>query len=321
MSDIFKICGLACALFLLPVIVSAQSQTQGDSAAQTSGCDASQEHFVSVSGVRVHYLEAGAGQTVVFVHGNAGSVDDFSYRAIRMLCGEFKILALDRPGHGKSERLSKDSARLESQARLLHDTLNLLGVKRPILVGHSWGGSLALAYALNYPNDVSSLVLLAPAAYTEDEPTGGWMTALIKPPVIGDVCLAAGKVLFGKRMLKRELGRAFDPQTVPADYLASTNTWLGRSQLKSYFEDERKLNVSLQSLSARYPDIRLPVIIVTGDSDKVVTPEANAYRLKAAIPQSQLLVLKHTGHEIPQTDPQSIRTALTMISTSTAAAR
>ena len=92
----------------------------------------------------------------------------------------------------------------------------------------------------------------------------------------------------------------------------------GRKQLKSYLEDESHLNASLETLSLRYPEIRLPVVIVTGDSDKIVSAQANAYRLKAAISQSQLIELKHTGHEIPQTDPQSIRAALAMISNSAA---
>ncbi len=255
---------------------------------------------------------------MVLIHGNAGSVNDFSYRTIRLLCSEYKIVAVDRPGHGKSDRLAKDPARLESQAALLHETLALLGIKRPILVGHSWGSSLALAYTLHYQDDVSSMILLAPAAYSEDEEDSWWMTTFIKPPVIGDVSLTLGKLLFGKRMLKKELKLAFDPQPLPDDYLKSANSWLGRKQLRSYIEDESRLNKNLEALSRRYPEIHIPVIIVTGDSDKITPPKANAYRLKAAISQSQLIELKHTGHEIPQTNPQSIRTALGMISSSTA---
>jgi pimeloyl-ACP methyl ester carboxylesterase len=208
---------------------------------------------------------------------------------------------------------------LESQAALLHDTLRALGIKRPILVGHSWGASLALAYALRYQEDLSSMILLAPAAYAEKVQIEWWMTALLRPPVIGDVSLAVGKLFFGKHMLKKELERAFYPQPVPDDYLKSANAlWLGRKQLRSYLEDESKLNASLEPLSRRYSEIHIPVIIVTGDSDRIVSRQENAYRLKAAISQSQLVELKHTGHEIPQTDPQSIRNALALISSSTA---
>jgi pimeloyl-ACP methyl ester carboxylesterase len=254
----------------------------------------------------------------VLIHGNAGSADDFSYRAIQVLCAEYRVVAVDRPGHGQSQRLSKEPARIESQAKLLHDTLTALGIQRPILVGHSWGASLALAYALNYQDEIASIILLAPAAYREPEQDAWWMTVFVKPPVIGDVSLALGRSLFGKRMLKKELQVAFYPQPVPEDYLKSANAWLGRKQLKSYLEDESHLNASLETLSARYPEIHLPVVIVTGDSDKIVSARGNAYRLKTAISQSQIIELAHTGHEIPQTNPQSIRTALAMISSTAA---
>jgi pimeloyl-ACP methyl ester carboxylesterase len=144
------------------------------------------------------------------------------------------------------------------------------------------------------------------------------MTVLVKPPIIGDVSLAVGKRLFGKRMLKRELERAFYPQTVPADYLRSAYAWLSQKHLRSYLEDEWNLNQGLKAISRRYSEIHVPLVIVTGDSDQVVPAQTNAYRLKAEISQSQLVELKHAGHQIPQTEPQSIRKALTLISNVTA---
>ena len=293
---------------------SKQTSAGGNAHYELSGCQNRQEHFISVNGVRVHYVEAGAGPTVVLIHGNAGSLNDYLYRAIGVLCGEYKLIAVDRPGHGKSDRLTKESARLDTQAKLLHATLSALGIRRPVLVGHSWGASLALAYAVHYQDDTSSIILLAPAAYADKEQGRWWMTAFIKPPIIGDVSLAVGKLLFGKHTLKKELEHAFYPQPVPDDYLKSANaSWLGQKQLRSYLEDEWKLNESLKRISKRYPEIHVPMIIVTGDTDRVVAPQENAYRLKAAISQSQLIELKDMGHEIPQTDPQSIRNALSLL--------
>jgi pimeloyl-ACP methyl ester carboxylesterase len=310
-----RICAIAWLLACSAVFASAAPPNGGTIArSELTKCQNAQEHLVIVNGVRVHYLEAGAGQTIVLIHGNAGNVDDFSYRAVGLLCGDYKVVAIDRPGHGRSDRLHKESGRLESQAALLRDTLSSLGIARPILIGHSWGASLALAYALRYPNEISSMVLLAPAAYAENEQSGAWMNSLIKPPVIGDVNLAVGRLLFGKRMLKKELHNAFYPQAVPDDYLKSANaSWLSQKHLRAYLEDERTLNASLKALSHRYSEIHVPVVIVTGDTDRVVGPQANAYRLKAAISQSQLVELKHAGHEIPQTDPESIRGALKLL--------
>ncbi len=113
-------------------------------------CELARDHFTTVEGLRVHYLETGAGRTLVMIHGNAGAADDFGYGTIELLCGEYRIVAVDRAGHGQSDRPKGKPATLEYQADLLHQTLVQLGITHPILVGHSWGASLALAYAIMY---------------------------------------------------------------------------------------------------------------------------------------------------------------------------
>ncbi len=188
-------------------------------------------------------------------------------------------------------------------------------------MGHSWGAALALAYALKYPDEVSAMVLLAPAAYA-DNGENGLLRTTIKTPIVGDLSLWLGKSIMGRRMLKGILARAFYPQPVPDNYFKVVSaSWLGRRQLKAYLEDEWALNDSLKKMSKRYSEINIPAVIVTGDEDKIVSPQENAYRLQAAIPQSRLIELKNTGHEIPQTHPESINTALAFISESSASMR
>jgi len=321
MTKVFAI--ICLCLLSSPVFASGPSPAKRLPAPQQEttiqGCEKPPSQFVTVDGVRVHYLQAGAGPTVVLIHGNAGSVDDFTYKAVRLLCSDYTVVAIDRPGHGQSDRLKRKPEQLESQAAWLHDTLAALGLKHPILVGHSWGASLALAFALHYQDDISSLILLAPAAFAEKEENWWWMSTFVKPPVIGDVSLALGKLFFGKSMLKKELKDAFYPEPVPEDYLKSANeSWLDHKHLRSYLEDEWKLNDSLKTLSKRYSEIHVPVVIVTGDADKVCLPKENAYPLKAAIGKSQLVELKHAGHEIPQTEPESIRNALVLVTANSA---
>jgi pimeloyl-ACP methyl ester carboxylesterase len=275
------------------------------------------EHLVTVESLRVHYIESGTGRAVVMIHGNAGAVEDFEFGAVQLLSSDYRVFAIDRPGHGRSDRPPGKTATVESQARLLHQTLSDLGIVQPVLVGHSWGAALALAYVLEYPQEVSAMVLLAPAAYPDD---GGnsLLRKTIRIPVVGDLGLLLGKSIMGRRILKRFLARAFYPQSVPDNYFKlASSSWLGRRKLKAYVEDESALNDSLKKMSKRYSEIRIPVVIVTGDEDKIVSPKQNAYRLQAAIHQSRLIELKDTGHEIPQTRPESISVALTLISQST----
>jgi len=267
---------------------------------------------VTVENHRVTYVESGAGRPIILLHGNAGGVEDFEFGAVEDLAHEYRVIAIDRPGHGDSDR-PDNAGSVEYQAEFLHQTLAEMGIYRPILVGHSWGGSLALAYALKYPDDVAGMVLLAPAAY----PDGGanfFNRLVAKVPVIGDIGVLMGQSVMGERMLRREIRRAFYPQAVPDSYSKLISaSWLGRKQLKAYFEDEVDLNGSLETMGPQYPQIKIPVAIVTGDQDKMVSPKDNAYRLRKAIPGSHLIELKNTGHEIPQTEPKSIASALRLI--------
>lgn len=271
------------------------------------------DRFVKVGDLRVHYVESGAGRTVVMIHGNAGSVEDFELGALDLLSSDYRVIAIDRPGHGRSGR-REAKATVEDQAELLHHTLGKLGVTNPILVGHSWGASLALAYALKYPGEVSGVVLLAPAAYADDS-GGGLLHTIIGTPIVGDLSLFLGRVVIGPRMLRQGLARAFYPQQPSASYLKMVSSlWLRRQQLRAYIEDEFSLNDSLRKISKQYCEIKVPVVIVTGDKDQVVSPDRDARSLHAAIPQSRLIELKNTGHEIPQTHPETVDAAVRLIS-------
>ena len=277
-----------------------------------------EDHFVTVESLRVHYIDTGRGPTVLMIHGNAGSVEDFEFKALPLLSAEYRVFAIDRPGHGSSDRPAGKTATLEFQAELLHRTISSLGIVQPILVGHSWGASLALAYTLRYPGEVSAMVLLAPAAYPDNGGNGLLRTA-VRAPLIGDLGLYLGKAIVGRRLLRRGLAQAFYPQPPSDRYVKMVSSlWLGRKQVKAYLEDEACLNDSLRNISKRYSEIEIPVVIVTGDKDKIVSPDENARALHAAIPQSRLLEIKDAGHEIPQTHPESIETALRLISFSSA---
>jgi pimeloyl-ACP methyl ester carboxylesterase len=277
-----------------------------------SSSSAVDERVVTVDKVKLHYVESGSGeQTVVLIHGNAGNAADFEFGVIERLASSYHVLAFDRPGHGSSERGDHMSA-VERQARLIHDSLVQLGIRRPILVGHSWGGSLALAYGLEYPQEVSGLVLLAPAAYPEK--LSFWFKAATKVPVIGELGALLGRSIFCRDLVKHEIANAFYPQRVPDGYLQIVRrTWLGRRQVKAYFADEANLYRSLSGMSDRYSTIGLPTIIVAGDADKVVDSSENAYRLHDTIRGSRLVRLKDMGHEIPQTHPEIVADAVNSI--------
>jgi pimeloyl-ACP methyl ester carboxylesterase len=261
--------------------------------------------FVTVDGTRLHFVIKGSGRPVVLIHGNPGSGQDWT-RLFVPLATHNKAIAFDRPGHGKSQRPEHGDVTVEVQARLLHDALKQLQVERPIVVGHSWGGALALVYAINYPKDVAGVVLVGPAVY-ESQDGVSLLTDLPAVPVIGDAANSVLTPLFGASLVRSELKKAFSPDPVPENYLRSVlPEWTNQKKVKWYSIDDSLLNDCLRKFSPRYPEISVPVSILAGDSDLIVSEKDNSGRLHLALAQSHLIVLPKTGHEIPFTRPQAV---------------
>lgn len=189
---------------------------------------------------------------------------------------------------------------------MLREALDELRVERPLLVGHSWGSALALAYALDFPRDLSGLVLLAPAVYLSQDGVS-MISKLPAVPFIGDVVNYLFTPLFGASLVRSDLKKAFAPQPVPPHYLRLVlSEWTRPKKVKYYAVDDALLDENLPALSARYSELRAPLAIVTGDSDLIVSAQANAHRLHESLPHSRLHVLSQTGHQIPFTHPEAV---------------
>ena len=299
-----------------------------------------QSKFVNVEGANLHFVIRGAGRPVVLIHGNPGSCQDWT-RLYGPLAARYQATAFDRPGHGHSDRPNHGGhVTVEVQARLLCAALDELRVERPILVGHSWGGALALACALLYPRDVSGLVLLAPAVYESDDGVS-FISKLPGVPIIGDVVNFLFTPLIGPWVVRSDLAKAFAPDPIPKHYLRHVlSEWTRPKKVKWYSVDDALLNESLPKLSPRYSELinsnhretsqrnpgdgysgngdsihngarlRVPVAIIVGDSDQIVPVEENSRRLHQALPGSELIVLTNTGHQIPFTRPDAVVEAI-----------
>ena len=245
----------------------------------------------------------------MLIHGNPGSCQDWS-RLYVPISSRYQAVAFDRPGHGHSERPNHRPITVEVQAEMLRATLTQLGLERPIVVGHSWGGSLALVYALQFPDEISGAVLLAPAAYESDDGVS-FLSKLPGWPVIGDVLNFLFTPLLSAWLVRTDIAKAFAPDPVPKKYLRHVLAeWTRPKKVKWYSVDDALLNESLPKFAERYPEINVPVVIVTGDADQIVPAEQNAERLYRALPQSHLNLLPKTGHQIPFTRPEAVLAAI-----------
>jgi len=265
--------------------------------------------FVTVEGLKLHYISQGTGRPVVFLHGGVLTCNDFKDVISFAAKQGFRAIAFDRPGYGSSERPKNEKVTPFVQARLLHGALRTLGIEKPIIAGHSWSGIMILAYALMYPNEVSGVVTIAGAMYKEGYPAehGDLLSKLVTMPVIGDLLV---KVLLkspiATALANNMVTQTFAPESVPEGYREATLAyWLRPEQFRANREDVLAFPPAAFEASKRYKDIRCPVVILVGEEDPFGTKE-QALRLKRDLPHAQLRIIPNVAHMIPQNHPRLV---------------
>ncbi|MBN2981646.1 MULTISPECIES: alpha/beta fold hydrolase [Cohnella] len=271
--------------------------------------------FVTAEGIKLHYISKGEGKPVVFLHGGVLTGNDFRETIDLAASAGYRGIAFDRPGYGYSERPRDENVTPRTQARLLHEALKALGVEKPILVGHSWSGVLVLAYALDYPDDLSGIVTLGAGLYPEGYPAekGDPISTLVTTPVLGDVAMNMLLAVLGPPLADNILKETFKPEPVPEGYRQATHAyWLRPSQFKANREDVLAFVPAAKEIMGRYSEIRAPLVIAVGDDDPFETKE-HSFRLHRQLPDSKLLVLPDVAHMIPQNHPEAVIRAVKML--------
>ena len=263
--------------------------------------------FARVEGLRVHYKTAGTGPAIVLVHGASTSLRDFDASILKPLSRTHRVIAIDRPGHGYSDRPPGDWPNPARQARLVHKLLKQLGVEEPLLVGHSWSGSLVLAYLLDFPADAAGGVLLAGGSHAWE---GGvaWYNDLATLPVVGDLFARTLVYPLGTLALDGAVARVFHPDPVPGDYQRRTGVRLSLrpEAFLANAEDISMLSDFLAMQSRRYGDIRRPLLMVTGGEDRIVPSWNHADRLSEQVAYAERVELAATGHALHHAYPKRV---------------
>lgn len=275
--------------------------------------------FVVVEAVRLHVAELGlardtpgAEPAVVLIHGASGNMEDMRLALGERLARSHRVILIDRPGHGWSSRPLGDAyASPARQAEVVADALKQLGVRRAILVGHSWGGAFATAYALAFPDRTAGLVLLS--AVTHPWPANpGWYNNLASLPGLGPLFLRTLVYPLGS-FLAYEVSRSvFEPQVVPEDYLRRAAIRLVLRP-KTFFANARDLALLKDFIAGQVPSyvhLSSPTIIITGDRDTLVSPKINACALAATLPHAKLVLLNGVGHMSHHAAPEAVAAAI-----------
>ncbi|MFT3974343.1 MAG: alpha/beta hydrolase [Amaricoccus sp.] len=256
---------------------------------------------VEVEGVPIHLARSGQGRPLVLIHGASGNLNDMTFRLGPALADRFEVIAVDRPGHGRSGIPAGGDVPITTQARLIRGALARIGIDRALVVGHSYGGSVALAWAVDAPGSVSALVLLgAPSQVWEGGL--GLTNDLLASAVIGPALASALPHLVTEGFATRTLATVFAPQPAPPGYLAHLDLGLVL-QPASLRENARQLvglKEEIRPLVPAYPRLAMPIELVHGDADRTVGLDIHSRPFARQVPQAELVVLPGVGHMLHQ---------------------
>jgi pimeloyl-ACP methyl ester carboxylesterase len=273
--------------------------------------------FVEVGGGRLHVVDideraqpSDDDPPVVLLHGASGNLEDMRLALADRLKQHHRVILIDRPGHGWSERV-EDYASPARQAAMVAEALERLDIGRAIVVAHSFAGSVATALALEDPGRVAGLVLIAPVLYPWS--TGiAWYYNLAATPIVGPLFAHTLVVPVGSMLMRPVATTVFAPQEAPSDYAerAAIALVLRPEAFLANARDVASLNAFVTRQSPRYASIKAPTVIITGDRDTVVSPDIHARAFAAKVPQSKLVVLEGVGHMPHHVAPDRVVAAI-----------
>ncbi|MBX9593903.1 MAG: alpha/beta hydrolase [Roseomonas sp.] len=272
--------------------------------------------FIAADGVRLHVLDRGPpdadGPPVVLLHGNGSMVEDFdSSGLIDLLARHRRVVAIDRPGFGRSDRPRDRDWTPEAQAAVIAGAIGRLGLARPIVLGHSFGAMVAMAMVLDHASKLGGLVLES-GYYFPSLRADAVLFAPPAIPILGDVIRYTYGPPLGRAMAKPLIRRMFAPLPVPRRFKRefplplTLRPW----QIRAVAEDSAAMVPAAARLSARIGELRLPIAILAGEEDRIVSPERQARRLHGMIPGSRLVLLPGAGHMLHHASPAVVEDAV-----------
>ncbi len=245
----------------------------------------------------IAYVQMGSGPDCLMIHGTLMTLEDSWLGPAPALAEHFRVTMVDRPGHGLSRRRRLVDASPWRQAELLHDFASATGLRRPILVGHSFGGTVALAYAMLYPEDVGGLVALAPMCLPEMRVEAVLFGPRGLPPLGGRLARMLG-VTTDPLMLPTLWRAMFLPQAMPKRFAAAFPFALAAqtAQMIAEGEDAMALTPALMTMAARYAGCRVPARLLGGTADIVVNNATQGCIAAALMPEATFVWIGNMGH-------------------------
>ena len=274
---------------------------------------------IDVTGAQINVLDIGArdakGRVIVMIHGAKSNLGSMRVPVGDRLAKDHRVILIDRPGHGWSTREHLRESSPAMQAKQIDEALGKLGISNAIIVVHSLAGGLAPLMALDYPQRVAGLVMLAPVAYPWPGGVGSY-NEVVTTPVVGPLLAYTITLPLGMLLVEPGARSVFQPQIMPDNYVrnAAIPLVLRPHSFLANAWDLVTLKPAIAAQAPRYPGIKVPVTVIAGDSDNTVYPDIHAKPFVKAVPGAKLIMLPGVGHMVQNAAPDVvIREIETMI--------
>ena len=264
---------------------------------------------VKVDGIDVRYAVAGEGPAVLLVHGLASSMITWYCNMDALADAGFQAIAIDLPGYGDSGLADHLDYAPESAARFLANFASALGIERFSVVGNSAGGLIAGVTALEYPDRVDKVALVAAAGLGRRL---SWPLRIISVPVLGEL-IYKPHLISKAAMVKRIFFRAppFLDEILPEIRRVRCLPHAPQVMLRSVRSGINLLGLRRKHhIVDRLGDLRAPLLAVWGEKDLVIPP-ASAEEVRRALPRSAIHVLPECGHWPHMEKPEEFNRILT----------
>jgi len=266
---------------------------------------------VEVAGAALNVVELGRrespGPPVVMIHGASSNLEAMRRPLAELLARRHRVILIDRPGHGWSVRDREQDSTPDIQARMIAEALEKLGVGPVILVVHSWSGALGARMALDFPEALAGLVMLAPVTHPWRSGVG-WFNEAVTTPVIGRLLAYTITLPLGLALADSGARNVFLPQAVPQGFVKDTATFLllRPREFLANARDLVTLKAAVAAQAPRYGDIKVPITVISGDVDKTVSATIHSRPFAAMVPHSKLIVLPGVGHMVQNAAPDVV---------------
>jgi pimeloyl-ACP methyl ester carboxylesterase len=267
--------------------------------------------FVEVEGVRLHYIERGEGESLVLLHGNGSMIEDFSSSGlVDKAARRYRVIVFDRPGFGHSERPRRTIWTPEAQADLICKALRQIGVSRAIVLGHSWGASVAAALALKHPEMVAGVILASGYYYPTVRGDAVFLSGPAVPG-IGDILSHTFSPILRRLMWPFVMRKIFGPSPVPKKFDGFLKEMALRpSQVRASAAESALMIPGAFALRKDYARLKMPVAIIAGEEDRLIDIDQQSARLHHEVTQSTLRRVPGVGHMVHQSATDLVMAAI-----------